>query len=162
MAARNTQRVYLSGGMEYADDEGRDWRSELQEWLENTFACEVFNPNRESDLFFSRFYPSVDIRALKSTNIEHYKEIVARLVGIDCAEIANKSDVVICYWDESAMRGAGTKGELTIAHYFNKPVYMVTTMPHDEIPGWVLACTTRAFSSFTELKMFLQSTLHQR
>jgi hypothetical protein len=162
MKAGNAQRVYLSGGMEYAADEGRDWRSELQEWLEDTFACEVFNPNRESDLFFTRYYPSVDIRALKRTNIQQYKEIVARLVGIDCAEIATKSDAVICYWDESAMRGAGTKGELTIAHYFNKPVHMVTTMPHDEIPGWVLACTTTIFDSFAELKIFLQDTLQQR
>ena len=36
------------------------------------------------------------------------------------------SDCVICLWDEGAARGAGTKGELTIARYFGKPVYLVT------------------------------------
>ena len=73
----------------------------------------------------------------------------------DCREIAERSDVVICYWDESAMRGAGTKGELTMARFFGKPVYMVTTLPHTEIPGWVLGCTTEFFPSFDQLKTFL-------
>ena len=27
-------RVYLSGGMEYADGEGVHWRRDLQQWLE--------------------------------------------------------------------------------------------------------------------------------
>jgi hypothetical protein len=156
MTGKKPLRIYLSGGMEYAANEGRDWRFELQEWLDRTLACEAFNPNRESDHFFRQHYPSVDVRGLKFHDIEEYKSIVARLVSIDCAEIATRSDAVICFWDESAMHGAGTKGELTIAHYFNKPVYMVTSMPHEQIPGWVLACTTRIFVSFNELKTFLQ------
>ena len=43
------RRAYLSGGMEYATDEGRDWRSEMQSWLEGELGCTVFNPNVESD-----------------------------------------------------------------------------------------------------------------
>ena len=150
------KRVYLSGGMEYADNEGRDWRHALQISLETGFGWSVFNPNRESDLFFQTHYPSVDVRALKTTDTLHYRNIVERLVELDCREIAEHSDLVICYWDESAMRGAGTKGELTIAKYFGKPVYMVTSIPVNEIPGWVLACTTRLFPGFEELHTFLQ------
>ena len=43
------RRAYLSGGMEYAADEGRDWRSKMQTWLERELGCTVFTPNVESD-----------------------------------------------------------------------------------------------------------------
>lgn len=141
--------------MEYATNEGREWRQEMQQWLQRELGCEVFNPNQESERFLLTYYPHVDIRALKADDIITYAAIVARLVELDCKEIAERSDLVICYWDEAAMRGAGTKGELTIAKHFGKPVYMVTAVPYAEIPGWVLGCTTMIFSSFDELKAFL-------
>ena len=149
-------RVYLSGGMEYAADEGRDWRRSVQEWLEQTLKCTVFNPNRESDRLLRTLCPDGDFRALKKRDLTKYSTIVSQLVDYDCLEIAQRTDFVICYWDASAMRGAGTKGELTIAKYFGKPVYIVTSMTPDDIPGWVLGCTTKVFSSFDELKAFLQ------
>lgn len=150
------KRVYLSGGMEYSADEGRDWRENLQQWLEEELHCQVFNPNRESDRFFKTHHAGVDFRKLKTEDIHLYTTIAAGLVDLDCKEIAQNSDFVVCYWDDSAMRGAGTKGELTMARYFGKPVYLVTIMPHQEISGWVLGCVTKTFSSFEELRMFLQ------
>jgi hypothetical protein len=141
--------------MEYATNEGRDWRREMHDWLTTSLQCNVFNPNEESDKHFATHYPNVDIRSLKNTDIVQYASIVSHLVEIDCKEIAERSDLVICYWDDSAMRGAGTKGELSIAKHFGKPVYMVTTMKHEEIPGWILGCTSLIFSSFDELKTFL-------
>jgi hypothetical protein len=143
--------------MEYATNEGRDWRSELHEWFERELHCEVFNPNHESEKYFLSCYPGSNIRELKFTNISLYRKIISELVDIDCREIATASDFLVCYWDESAMRGAGTKGELTMAKYFGKPVYMVTSMPQQEIPGWVLGCTTRVFTTFLELKAFLRA-----
>ena len=101
---------YLSGGMEYASNEGRDWRQPIHHWLTENLKCEVFNPNVESDMFFPHEYPDTDIRALKETDIVRYASIVSRLVEIDCREIAEHSDLVICYWDDSAMQGAGTQG----------------------------------------------------
>jgi hypothetical protein len=151
----NIARVYLSGGMEYANNEGRDWRKAMHDWLVQNLKCEVFNPNVESDKFFEKHFPQTDIRDLKNTDIVQYATIVAQLVEVDCKEIAERSELVICYWDDSAMRGAGTKGELTIAKHFGKPVYMVTAMDYRQIPGWVLGCTTLIFSSFDELKKFL-------
>ncbi|MER3525051.1 MAG: hypothetical protein C4326_13630 [Ignavibacteria bacterium] len=151
----NPKRVYLSGGMEYAADEGKGWRRHVQQWLEEQLHAQVFNPNYESERFLATHYPHVDVRALKHTDIVAYARIVSRLVELDCNEIAERSDLMICYWDDAAMRGAGTKGELTIARHFGKPVYMVTAMPYADIPGWVLGCTTMIFSSFDELKSFL-------
>ncbi len=150
-------KYYLSGGMEYASDEGRDWRGMMQTWLESELRATVFNPNVESDRLFKSRHAGVDFRALKSSDPTRYRKIAAELVDFDCREIAERSDAVICYWDASAMRGAGTKGELTMARYFGKPVYMVTAMPATEIPGWVLGCVTKMFGGFDELKEFLKS-----
>jgi hypothetical protein len=152
---RHGQRVYLSGGMEYAANEGRDWRTALQTWLEQNLAAAVFNPNHESEKFFAAHYPGLDFRAIKRSDPRLFQSVVSRLVDLDCREIATRSAYVICYWDEGAMRGAGTKGELTIARYFGKPVYLVTTFPLPDIPGWVLGCTDRIFPSFEALQRFL-------
>jgi hypothetical protein len=149
-------RYYLSGGMEYASDEGRDWRSVMQEWLETELGATVFNPNVESDRLFATRHAGVDFRALKAADSARYRSIAAELVDIDSREIAERTDVLLCYWDASAMRGAGTKGELTMARYFHKPVYMVTTIPETEIPGWVLGCVTRMFGGFEEVKQWLK------
>ena len=149
-------RVYLSGGMEFAKGEGADWRRLMEDWVTTELAHSVYNPNRESEQYLAEKYPSGRFRDLKGDNIEHYTALVRDLIDRDCREIADRSDYVICNWDESAQRGAGTKGELTMARYTGKPVYMVTTMSLQEIPGWVLGCSTRIFSSFEELRDFLK------
>ena len=151
------RRVYLSGGMEYAENEGRAWRTETQAWLERDAGCTVFNPNAESEHFLRTHYPGTDLRALKQADPPLYRSIVSHIVMHDCREIAERSDIVVCRWDEGAARGAGTKGELTMARFFGKPVYLVTDIPETDIPGWVLGCTTAIFPDFADLRAFLLS-----
>jgi hypothetical protein len=150
-------RFYLSGGMEYSKDEGRDWRRTMQAWIEEELGGAVFNPNVESDRLFSTKHEGVNFRKLKAQDFRHYQEIARELVELDTEEIAERSDVVLCYWDDSAQRGAGTKGELTIAKYFRKPVFMVTSTPMEAIPGWVIGCVTMILPDFDSLKLLLQS-----
>jgi hypothetical protein len=141
--------------MEFAKGEGLDWRMEMDKWIRTNLAHTVFNPNVESDIFMSKKLPSGRFRELKSENLELYVTLVRELIDIDSHEISDRSDYVICNWDESAQRGAGTKGELTMARFTGKPVFMVTHMNLHDIPGWVLGCTTKIFGSFDELKIFL-------
>ncbi len=150
-------RAYLSGGMEYAKNEGIDWRNDIDSWLSKNLNHIVFNPNIESEKYLAKSLSNKSFRLLKSTDIKNYIKIVRKFVVKDSKEIATRSDYIICYWDESAQRGAGTKGELTIARYFNKPVYLVTRIPKEKIPGWVLGCVTEFFDSFEQLKEFLST-----
>jgi hypothetical protein len=143
--------------MEYAAGEGSSWRHDMQEWLESRLGHAVFNPTVESQKFFRDRYPRVDIRQLKFDDLGLYTEILRHLIDIDCREIAERSDYIVCYWDESAARGAGTKGELTMAKFFGKPVYLVTQDRLHDLPGWVLGCVTQPFTSFEALKSFLES-----
>lgn len=141
--------------MEYAKGEGADWRKEMESWIAANLGHEAFNPNRESDRIMAAILPNGQFRELKTQDPHKYTSIVRKLIDQDCREIAERSDYVICYWDASAQRGAGTTGEMTIARYAGKPVYLVTQMDIQEIPGWILGCATRLFRSFDDLKTFL-------
>ena len=141
--------------MEYAEGEGVKWRQELESWIENNLRHKCFNPNSESDEFFRTHYPNIDFRELKKRDINLYKTIATQLVEIDSNEIAENTDYLICFWDIGATKGAGTKGELTMAKFFGKPVFLVTSFALSDIPGWVLGCTAKFFNNFDELKSFL-------
>lgn len=149
-------RAYLSGGMEYARNEGSDWRTELEKWLKDELGHTSFNPNEESRKYLQRRIPGGDLRKLKYQDISAFSRLLHGIVDIDTREIAFRSDYVICLWDASSQRGAGTKGELTIARFFRKPVYMVTKTGKENIPGWIFGCTSKFFGSMNELKIFLQ------
>jgi len=140
--------------MEYAQYEGADWRMEIENWVRLNLRHSVFNPNTESARFLRKKVRG-DFRKLKTEDVSRFSAVVSRIVDLDSNEVAHRSNYVICYWDRSAQRGAGTKGELTIARLFGKPVYMVTEVRPENIPGWVLGCTTRIFKTFDELKLFL-------
>ena len=142
--------------MEYARNEGVDWRTMMEGWIVQELGHSVFNPNSESERYLKKKSPNANLRKLKFSNVDKFQSIVRGIVELDSAEIAQRSDYVICYWDRSAQRGAGTKGELTIARFFNKPVYMVTRMQTSNIPGWILGCTSRIFHSFRGLKAYLK------
>ncbi len=151
-------RAYLSGGMEYAKEEGMQWRKELEGWMRKVLGHTVFNPNTQSEKLLARTIPKRNIRRLKSIDITTYTQVLKRIVDLDSREIAENADYVVCYWDAAAQQGAGTKGELTLARFFRKPVYLVTTFDLATIPGWVLGCTTQIFYSFDALKQFLQTS----
>jgi hypothetical protein len=143
--------------MEYARNEGVDWRSTMEKWIVRELGHSVFNPNSESKRYLKKKLPKVSLRELKFTDMDKFQSIVRGIVKLDSEEIAKRSDYIICYWDRSAQRGAGTKGELTVARFFNKPVYMVSNIQRTNIPGWILGCTSQMFESFKDLKDFLRT-----
>jgi hypothetical protein len=143
--------------MEFAKGEGIDWRMDLDAWIRKNLGHTVYNPNVESNAFLARKLPNGQFRDLKHQDIDHYVDLVRELIDSDSHEIAERTDYVVCNWDESAQRGAGTTGEVTLARFNQKPVYLVTKMPLVDIPGWVLGCTTEIFGSFEDVKSFLLS-----
>ena len=99
---------------------------------------------------------------MKLRDIRAYAELLRAIVHKDSDAIVKQSSYLICFWDDSAQRGAGTNGEITLAAYFNKPVYLVTMKHLSDIPGWVLGCATEFFQSFDELKRFLEEKYSHR
>jgi hypothetical protein len=147
--------AYLSGGMEYAENYGADWRTDIESWLKNNLGHDSFNPVRASEEFLGSRYPDVDFRLSKTDDFEKHRQIAREIVLLDSREIILRSDYIICYYDESAQRGAGTKGELTVAALTGKPVYLITGMVVPDIPSWVIGCADKIFDGFDGLKNFL-------
>ena len=100
-------------------------------------------------------------REWKATDVERFRRVVRKIIAFDLDIIENHADYVICYWDAQAKSG-GTSAELTIAHRKGIPVYLVTTLPPQEISGWMLACSDQVFSSIEELKEFLTARFRAR
>ncbi len=148
-------QVYLSGGMEFAEDNGAEWRSRLEVWLKNKLGHSCFNPVKASEELLSTKYSGADFRDAKSSNFAKHREIAKEIVSLDSTEIILRTDYLVCYYNESAQRGAGTKGELTVAAIFGKPVYLVKDMAIEKIPSWVIGCATEIFDNFESLQDFL-------
>ena len=141
--------------MEYAENYGADWRTEMETWLKKELNHNCFNPVKASDQFLKSHHPGIDFRNSKLNDFQKHKEIAREIVQLDSGEIILHSDYVICYYDDSAQRGAGTKGELTVAALLAKPVYVVRGMQVSDIPSWVIGCVSEMFVNFEELKIFL-------
>jgi len=148
-------KAYLAGAIEYAPDHGKAWRSEMSDFLRRSVGHTCYNPLVEEHKYLT-LEESHDFRKFKSNDLNKFQETVRKLIRGDLYALETEIDYVICKWDEYAVKGGGTYGELTYAFSRNIPVYMVTTMPVISISGWILGCTTKIFKSFEELRQYLQ------
>jgi hypothetical protein len=150
-------KAYLAGAIEYAPDRGAAWRKEITEYLLQVFGHTCYNPLIEEYKYLTPD-ESQTIRGYKTTDLERFQQIVRKLIRGDLHSLETEIDYVICNWDEYAVMGGGTYGELTYAFSRGIPVYMVTNFPIPAISGWILGCTTRIFRSFAELHDYLHQT----
>ena len=140
--------------MEYAPDGGRAWREHMRAWILKNLNHHVYDPTEEARRILSE-EEQQNLAAWKTSDLDRYRRIMRFIINHDLDMMTDRTDYVVCYWDEAAQRGAGTKAELTAAYRRGVPVYFVTEMPIPEISGWVLGCLDRIFSNFDDLKNFL-------
>ena len=143
--------AYLSGPIENAENDGVDWRNMMTEWLSSNLNHKVFNPVKETKSIIDDISME-DFRLLKSKDPDQYKNIFRKIIKIDLEAVVNEADYLIVKWDESVFRGGGTHGEITMAYWLNKPVYLVNSLPINDVSSWVLSCSDEVFDSFDSLK----------
>jgi len=147
--------AYLSGPIENAPNDGANWRSNITKWLDEKLDHQVFNPVIETKNITKDLNVD-DFRLIKRTNPDEYKNIIRKIIKVDLDAVVKDSDYLIVKWDESVFRGGGTHGEVTLAYWLNKPVYMVNTLPIDDVSSWIFSCTEFIFDNFEDLKYKLQ------
>ncbi len=149
--------IYLSGGMQFAENLGSGWRQveghrliELGFYPIDISALDIHYTNMHGDLY--RNVSDEELAKRKSQIRRHFIETDINL-------IRNESDAVIVYYDESVRLGAGTFSEVHDAYYHKKiPVFLVNGYPTlDDIPGWLQAEATKIFSNFDELNKYLET-----
>ncbi|MBT3216061.1 MAG: hypothetical protein HOD97_07495 [Candidatus Marinimicrobia bacterium] len=152
-------KAYLSGGMEHAVDDGADWRRDMTKWLAENLGHDVVDPVVESAKIVTE-HDAEDYRDWKISDSKKYKHFIRKLIARDIRGVIEESDYVICLWDESVMKGGGTHGEVTLAYHFGIPVYLINTIPMEDLSGWIFSCSTEVFNSFDALKIHLEKTYH--
>jgi hypothetical protein len=145
--------AYLSGSIEYSPDYGKSWRAEITPFVRD-LGHDVYDPALDEKKNLED-YEVREFRKWKTTDLPRFQATIRKIIAWDLDWIEQKSDYVICYFDEAAGRGAGTQGELTLAHRMGVPVYVVLGMPLEKISGWILGCATEVFVDFEQLKLFL-------
>jgi len=143
--------AYLSGPIENAHNDGADWRDMMTKWLRSELNHKVFNPVTETKRIIKHISDS-DFRLLKKTNPDEYKKIIRKIIRVDLEAVVNQADYLIVKWDKSVFKGGGTHGEVTVAHWFGKPVYLVNSLPIDDISSWIFSCSDEIFDNFENLK----------
>ena len=152
----NSMIVYLSGAMEFAEGEGADWRREITLWLAENLEHTVIDPVIESDKLAMK-HNALGFRKWKEENHELYIDFIQKAVDYDIDAVLNKADYLICWGNESVFKGAGTHGEVTLAYYAGKPIYLVNHVAQSDLSGWIEACKTEMFNNFDQLKTHLLS-----
>ena len=147
--------AYLSGPIENAHNDGADWRNDITQWLEQDLNHRVFNPVTETQSITKELNTD-DFRLMKTTNPEQYKKIIRKIIQVDLDAVVKGSDYLIVNWDKSVFKGGGTHGEITMAHWFKKPVYMVNTLPIEDVSSWIFSCTDFVCNNFDDLKTELK------
>ncbi len=147
-------KAYLSGAMEYASEEGSEWRQEITIWLNRHLKHKVYNPVLESEKLSIK-YKALNYRSWKKSNPERYADFMRRCVNTDLSVIEKDIDYIICLWNEGVLKGAGTAGEVTLAYRIRLPVYLVNSLPCEDLSGWIMACSTKVFNDMGILKSYL-------
>jgi hypothetical protein len=149
-------RAYLSGSIEYSADLGKGWRAQITPFL-CALGHQVYDPAADEKKNLSD-EEVLSFRSWKSSDLGRFQATVRKIIAWDLDWIESRSDYLVCYWDAAAARGAGTQGELTLAHRAGIPVYLVLGMPVPQVSGWILGCATQVFENFAGLQDFLART----
>ena len=144
-------KAYLSGPIENAENDGASWRKDITLWLKDNLDHEVFNPVLETNNIIGHLNPSI-FRSMKKTDPIEYKNIIREIIKLDLEALINDSDYLIVKWDKSVLKGGGTHGEVTMAYWIKKPIFIVNSLPIDDMSSWIFSCSDFIFNDFKSLK----------
>ena len=144
--------AYLSGAMENAKNDGSVWRNEMTIWLRDKLDHSVIDPVITTNKLINKS-DSQNYRNWKTSDPNKFREFVRQAIDNDLNSVVNISDYLICLWNDEVLIGGGTHGEVTMAYYHNKPIYLVNQlkMPN-QISGWIMSCSTKIFTNFKSMQ----------
>ena len=148
--------AYLSGPIENAENDGASWRELITQWLKNEIGHDVFNPV-EATRDIIKGLSNEQFREMKKIEPQNYKRLIRQIIDIDIKAVVEQSDYLIVDWNKSVFKGGGTHGEITLAYYLKKPIYLVNHVPLDDLSSWIFSCATEVFDSFDDMKIHLSS-----
>ncbi len=149
-------KFYLSGGMEYKKDLGKEWREWLTEELEKR-RHDAINPVRLEILEKEGDEPiQVKLTQMKiDGDINTVRKAVRDSLFRKDMFAIQLADATLILYDESAQQGAGTLSECWESFREGKPIYLITDFHLDKIPTWLIGETTEIFKDFEEFLEYI-------
>lgn len=141
-------KFYLSGGMEYKKNLGVGWREWLTGELEKVRHDAVDPVKLESPDENGSPIQNKLTELKLAGKLEEVRGIVRRSLFRKDMFGIQLSDALVVYFDDSVQRGAGTISEAWEAFREGRPIYMVSSMPLEKIPTWLIGETTAIFPDF--------------
>jgi hypothetical protein len=137
--------------MENAKNDGSAWREEITIWLKDKLDHSVIDPVIETTNLVEKT-ESQNYRNWKTTDPNKFRKFVRLAIDNDLNSVVNKSDYIICLWNKEVLSGGGTHGEVTMAYYHNKPIYLINKLNDIELSGWIMSCATEIFTDFNSMQ----------
>lgn len=134
--------IYLSGAMQFADDNGRVWRSEVKDKMVRIGipANQIIDPTNKPITSFYGQDLDAQFQELDKLRCEQRWSQVERLakntirVDLRCVDI---SSLIYCHIDLSTPT-FGTMDEISVARTQRKPVILVVPGGIDNCPYWLI------------------------
>jgi hypothetical protein len=146
--------IYLSGGMQFADDLGAGWRQLCGERLKEMgyYPLDI----AELDIAYTAAHGELYRFTTDEELLERKSNIRKHFIFTDLQLILNDSDALIVLYDDSVRLGAGTISECQVAYNQDLPIFLINTYPSlEDVPGWLQALTTKIFSNFDDMYDYL-------
>ena len=144
--------AYLSGAMENAKNEGSAWRNDMTIWLKEKLNHSVIDPIIETEKLVKK-HNQPNYREFKKSEPKQFINFVRHCIDNDLDSVINKTDYTICLWNDDVIPGGGTHGEVTMAYYYNKPLYLINQLNiPNQISGWIMSCATEIFTDFESMQ----------
>jgi len=153
--------IYLSGGMENSPDLGAGWREETSKELRalGYLPLDITALDKKYQTQYGDVYHSnMDDDGSELSTLQRKANIRKHFIHADLELITNDSDALIVYYDESVRKGAGTISECQVAYNNDIPIFVISKWNdvNKEIPGWLLALSTKIFTYFGDLYTYME------
>ncbi|KKM68681.1 hypothetical protein LCGC14_1458430 [marine sediment metagenome] len=146
--------IYLSGGIQFADNLGASWRAECAERLRlvGYFPIDIV----ELDTAYTAEHGHLYRNFSKDRLLEKKSNVRKHFVHADIELIVHDSDALIVLYDESARLGGGTISEMQTAYTDNLPIFVLSSYEDwfKEVPEWLQALSTKVFTNFDDLHRY--------
>lgn len=154
--------IYPAGGMEKAHQNGKGWRTKLNNLLLQFFGNKFLYQNPCS--FELNVCPVIDGYELhqishfkqQNKNLEVQQKYNSKILFYDCLMVLS-ADFIIAKYDHAAHASAGTKAEMCIAHFFGIPVYTWCNWHTKHLPGWIIASSNKIFRTLNDLMNYVKT-----
>lgn len=147
----NNGAIYLSGGMEKAVENGAGWRRDCSAKLKelNFFPVDI----AALDLAYIEKHGPVYLDTDPKNYLQYKSNIRHQFIYTDLRLIIDDCDVIVAYYDQSFKDGAGSFAECQCAYDHEKPLFVVSALPH--VPSWLKSLSTKLFFNFEDLYTYL-------